>query len=303
MISKKENKDGKIAGIIGSILVHLLLLLALLFWGLEAFIPDTGEEGLTVNYGTSDMGDGMFEPAPQEAIEDQLEPAPQPEPVPATPPITEAPTAPSQSDLQTQDIEESLEMKEAREKAEKEKELERKRQEELRKQQEAEAKRIAEEKRKAEEAKKKAQEEAAKKAQSAGKVFGSGGTGTDTSSKGEGVTGNQGNQGNPLGDANSTNRNGGGTGDGHSYNLTGRSIIGKIPEPSYNKNIEGVIVVSIEVNAAGTVINAKAGAAGTTISDATLRNQAVAAAYKAKFNNISSNTTQSGTITYRYKLN
>ena len=307
MKSKKENKDSKIAGFVGSLLVHLLLLLVLFFTGIIAYIPET-EEGLTVNYGTSDTGDGLFEPAPQKDIEDQLEPEPAPTVTP-TPPAVNTPT-PSQSDLQTQDIEESLEVQAAREQAEKEKELERQRQEELRKQQEAEAKRIAvekriaEEKRKAEEAKKKAQEEAKKKASSAGQnAFASKDKGTNTSSTSEGNTGGSGNQGNPLGDAASTNRNGGGTGNGHSYNLNGRSISGKIPEPAYTRNEEGVIVVTIEVNAAGTVISAKAGAAGTTIGDATLRRDAETAAKKAKFNSISGSTIQTGTITYRYKLN
>ena len=143
-------------------------------------------------------------------------------------------------------------------------------------------KRIAEEKRKAEEAKKKAQEEAAKKAQSAGNVFGSG----DTSS---------GNAGKVFGS--------GGIGTGNSYNMNGRSIVGRIAEPAYTRNVEGVIVVFIEVNAAGTVISAYAGAAGTTIGDITMRRDAEIAAKKTKFNRISGNAIQTGTITYRYKLN
>jgi hypothetical protein len=73
MKSNNKNKDSKIAGFIGSVLVHLLLLLVLLFTGLVTVIPET-EEGLTVNYGTSDMGDGLFEPAPQKEIEEQLVP-------------------------------------------------------------------------------------------------------------------------------------------------------------------------------------------------------------------------------------
>jgi TonB family protein len=306
MKPNKKNKDSQITGFIGSLLVHLLLFLVLIFTGIITTVPEE-EEGLTVNYGTSDGGKGFFEPAPQKDIEDQLVPETKPV-TPAAPPVVNTPT-PSQPDLATQDIEESLEMKAEREKAEKEKELERQRQEELRKQQEAEAKRlaeekrIAEEKRKAEEAKKKAQEEAKKKAQSAGKVFGSGGKGTNTSSTGEGTTGTAGNQGNPLGSAESTNRNGGGTGNGHSYNLNGRSIKGTLPSPAYSKNEEGVIVVTIEVNAAGVVISARAGAAGTTIGDATMRRDAEQAALKAKFNGISGNTIQTGTITYRYKLN
>ena len=143
-------------------------------------------------------------------------------------------------------------------------------------------KRIAEEKCKAEEAKKKAQEEAAKKAQSAGNVLGSGNT-------------SAGNAGKVFGS--------GGIGTGNSYNMNGRSIVGRIPEPAYTRNVEGVIVVSIEVNAAGTVISAHAGTAGTTIGDITMRRDAEVAAKKAKFNSISGNAIQTGTITYRYKLN
>ncbi len=270
MKSNKQNKDSKIAGFIGSVIVHLLLLLVLFFTGIITTIPDT-EEGLTVNYGTSDMGDGLFEPAPQKEIEDQL--VPPSEPVqPTTPPAVETPT-PSQPDLQTQDIEESLEMKAAREKAEKEKELERQRQEEERKKQEAEAKRIAEEKRIDEEKRKKA-------AAAAKNAFGSGGKGTNTSSTGEGSTGSVGNQGNPFGSAESTNREGGGTGDGISHNLKGRSILGTPQQPSYNPE-EGVIVVEIEVNADGKVISAKAVGKGTTIGDAAMRKAAEEAARKA----------------------
>lgn len=142
-------------------------------------------------------------------------------------------------------------------------------------------KRIAEEKRKAEEAKKKAQEEAAMKAQSAGNVLGSGNT-------------SAGNAGKVFGS--------GGIGTGNSYYMNGRSIVGRIPEPAYTRNEEGVIVVTIEVNAAGTVIYAKAGSAGTTIGDATMRRDAETAAKRAKFNRISGNVIQTGTITYRYKL-
>lgn len=72
MSKKKKDNDSKIAGTIGTIVVHALLLLVLIFTGISTIIPDT-EEGLSVNYGTNmDLGDGLFEPAPQSAIEDQL---------------------------------------------------------------------------------------------------------------------------------------------------------------------------------------------------------------------------------------
>lgn len=281
----RKDKDSKFAGIIGTIAVHALLLLAILFYGMEIRLPQE-EEGLTVNYGTSDIGEGLFEPAPQSAIEDQLEDIPDA----TNPPLIN--NSSSKSELQTQNIEESLEVKEAKKKIEEAKKQELERQRLL-----TEQKRQEEEKRKIEEAKR------AKATSAAKSAFGKGGKGTDTNATGEGITGGNGNQGNPFGDVNSKNRVGGGTGSGHSYNLNGRSLSGKIPEPKYNKNEEGIIVVSIEVDPSGKVISAKSGAIGTTIGDASMRKEAEIAAMRATFNGISGSIVQSGTITYRYKLN
>lgn len=303
MSNKKKDNDSKIAGTIGTIVVHALLLLLLLFTGITTIIPDT-EEGLSVNYGTDmNLGDGLFEPAPQSAIEDQLVEEPKVEPVvPTTPPTVSEPNI-VEEELETQDIEESLAVKQAREEAEKKRKEEEKRLAEEKRKAEEEAKRIAEEKRKAEE-KKKAEE--AKKQQIANALkgaFSTAGQGTNTSSSSQGDNGTASNKGNPFGDATSNSYTGGGSGNGHSYSLNGRSLSGGLPTPQYNKNEEGVIVVSIEVDASGNVVSAKAGALGTTIIDASLRKEAEKAAMKAKFNAIGGTTLQSGTITYRYKLN
>lgn len=303
MKNNKKDNDSKIAGTIGTIVVHALLLLLLLFTGITTIIPDT-EEGLSVNYGTDmNLGDGLFEPAPQSAIEDQLVEEPKVEPVtPTTPPTVSEPDI-VEEELETQDIEESLAVKQAREEAEKKRKEEEKRLAEEKRKQEEEAKRIAEEKRKAEE-KKKAEE--AKKQQIANALkgaFSTAGQGTNTSSSSQGDNGTAGNKGNPFGDATSNSYTGGGTGNGHSYSLNGRSLSGGLPTPQYNRNEEGVIVVSIEVDASGKVVSAKAGALGTTIIDASLRKEAEKAAMKAKFNASKGAALQSGTITYRYKLN
>ena len=298
MKNKKKDNDSKIAGTIGTIVVHALLLLLLLFTGILPNIPET-EAGLTVNYGTDmDMGEGLYEPAPQSAIEDQLVEEPKVEPVAPAP----APSEPDivEEELETQDFEESIEVKKAREEAEKKRKEEEKRLAEEKRKAEEEAKRIAEEKRRAEE-KKKAEE--AKKQQIANQMKGAFGAGSNTSSTSQGNSGTTGNKGDLSGSANSNSYEGGGSGDGHSYNLGGRSLQGGLPTPQYNKNEEGVIVVSIEVNPAGVVVSAKAGALGTTIIDASLRKEAERAAMRAKFNAIGGTTIQSGTITYRYKLN
>ena len=314
MKNKKKDNDSKIAGTIGTIVVHALLLLLLLFTGIIPNIPET-EAGLTVNYGTDmDMGEGLYEPAPQSAIEDQLVEEPKVEPVAPAPTTTPSEPDIVEEELETQDIEESIEVKKAREEAEKKRKEEEKRLAEEKRKAEEEAKRIAEEKRKAEEEakriaeeKRKAEEkkkaEEAKKQQIANQLKGAFGAGSNTSSTSQGNSGTAGNKGDLSGSANSNAYQGGGSGNGHSYSLGGRSLQGGLPTPQYNRNEEGVIVVSIEVNPAGTVVSAKAGALGTTIIDASLRKEAERAAMKAKFNAIGGTTIQSGTITYRYKLN
>ena len=111
MSKKKKDNDSKIAGTIGTIVVHALLLLVLIFTGISTIIPDT-EEGLSVNYGTNmDLGDGLFEPAPQSAIEDQLVEEPKVEPVqPTSPPPAPAEPDIVEEEMETQDIEETDEV-------------------------------------------------------------------------------------------------------------------------------------------------------------------------------------------------
>lgn len=86
--------------------------------------------------------------------------------------------------------------------------------------------------------------------------------------------------------------------------LQGRSVMGSLPLP-VKDNIQksGTVVVRIYVNREGNVINAIAGETGTTVTDKTLWDNAVAAAKKAKFN-VSRNApeSQEGTITYVFKL-
>ncbi len=279
-----EKNDSKIAGAVGTIAVHLLLLLAILFFGLRSVLPQE-EEGLTVNYGNADSGEGLFEPAPISDVAKELEQlTPQEASVPDA-------SAPSLNEQITQDTEESLEVKKQREEA-----------------QRRERERLAEEKRKREEQARlekerlEREEKIKKAASTAQNAFsGTAGKGTDTGAKSQGIAGGTGNQGKTDGVADSKNYSGGGSGNS-SYSLNGRSISGTIPKPAYQQNIEGIIVVTIEVDASGKVLSAKSGARGTTIGDATLRKAAEQAALKAKFNKIGGTAVQTGTITYKYSL-
>ncbi len=85
--------------------------------------------------------------------------------------------------------------------------------------------------------------------------------------------------------------------------LAGRSVMGSLPEPEYNVNKAGRVVVRISVDQYGSVISATPGATGTTVQDRTLWEAARKAALKAKFNlSSSAPPVQEGTITYIFKL-
>lgn len=57
-----EHKDG----LIGSAVTHGLLLIFLFYFGITTSMPTPPEEGILVNFGDSETGFGMEEPAPGE---------------------------------------------------------------------------------------------------------------------------------------------------------------------------------------------------------------------------------------------
>lgn len=117
-----------------------------------------------------------------------------------------------------------------------------------------------------------------------GNTFGSG-TGT-----GSGQTTGPETAGNPVGSGNQ---------HGNSWSLSGRDLLGDMPRPNYNQNIEGQITVEIRVDASGNVTSARV-IPKTTISDQTLRNAAEKAAYKTKFSSGSGIST--GKIIYNFRF-
>ena len=74
----KEKNRAK--GIIGTIVFHVAILLALIFFGLSTPLPLPGEEGVEVNLGSSDQGMGFVqEEEPAERIKETRPPPPPPE--------------------------------------------------------------------------------------------------------------------------------------------------------------------------------------------------------------------------------
>ncbi len=85
--------------------------------------------------------------------------------------------------------------------------------------------------------------------------------------------------------------------------VKGRNVVGSLPRPTYNSQLEGIVVVQVKVDQYGNVTEAIPGAEGTTVTDKTLWNAARIAATKAHFNmDANAPAVQSGTITYIFKL-
>jgi len=310
-------------GLIGTILVHGLVLIILILFGFFTPLPLPGEEGILVNFGNAEQGFGEEEPAPAQQEMQSPPVAEETEAVQSPPPAAPPPTpSKAKEEVMTQDYEktaaiESAAKEEARKKQE---ELDRQKklaeqkqlQEQREKERQAEiARQQREKERQAEIARQQREAEAKKIAEinsRASNAFGAAGAGaTDSKSTSQGVTFPGGNQGNPDGSPASSNdgegANGSGSsGRGPSFSLSGRSAL-SLPKPAYPGNEEGVVVVAVTVDKYGKVTNAEAGVQGTSTSNTALIQAAKEAALKARFNaDPTAAAFQKGTITYRFVL-
>lgn len=85
--------------------------------------------------------------------------------------------------------------------------------------------------------------------------------------------------------------------------LIGRKVLGTLPKPSYTVGQAGKVVVAIQVDQYGKVLEAVPGIEGTTVTDRTLWEAAKKAALEARFNMSSdAPAVQKGTITYIFNL-
>jgi colicin import membrane protein len=307
-MTDKSKKD-KRAGVIGSTIFHAVILILLLILGLSS-IPQE-EEGILVDFGDSDTGWGASEPMRNNPTGERNTPPPvsQPEPV-SPPPATTEET--SEEAVNTQDFEEAPTISEE-EKAEQEAE---KRREEEERQRQAEIQRqerIEEERQRQEELERQRQleeerrqrEEQERQAQEARSNVSNAFSKSDGNSSSQGEAGGSGNQGALGGEAGIGNYNGTGKGDsGTGFDLSGRTLSGTLPEPEYDSQEYGIVVVEISVDRNGNVVSAQPILKGSTTQDSYLRKMAVQAALKANFNSDGDAPAyQKGTITYHFNLN
>ncbi|MBA7515786.1 hypothetical protein ES705_07829 [subsurface metagenome] len=286
-------------GIAGTLIFHLGLVILFIFSGLITPLPLPEEEGILINFGTSNEGEGFIEPSATlqtQAVEQQ-------KPIPSETTIQSGKT---EKEILTQDIEEApaIESKALEEEREKEEELERQRLEKIererleeierQRQEELERQRIIEEQKRIQEITDRTRNALSNNRNNA-----------DNAATGEGKTTGQGNQGSETGSVNSDNHSSGisGLGDkGISYSLAGRTPQ-SLPKPEYNYQAEGIVVVEVTVNRNGNVTKATAGVKGSTTLDNNLLKAAQKAALAAKFDRKPNAAAfQKGTITYHFLL-
>ena len=282
----KERKQG----LIFSALTHLLLAILIIFVTFRVKIPEPVEEGLLVNFGFDETGEGLFEPAP--------------EPVSPPPPPESAGEQGGEEALLTQDFEEAVEVEKKEPSPEEIRKQAEARAAEIRRQLEAEAERKRIEQEEAEKRKKEEEQRRIdqQNARARGAFSNAGNVGT--SGQSQGVAGGQGNQGVQSGTPDAPNYGpGGGQGtEGISFDLGGRKAQSLI-KPPYDLQKEGVVVVAITVDRSGRVTDATPGIKGSTTLEGDLLKLAKEAALKTRFE--SSNDApiiQKGTITYVFRL-
>jgi outer membrane biosynthesis protein TonB len=261
-------------------LVMSLLVVSLFFFGMTYLDPPE-EFGIALNFGTSEVGMGNIQPtkplsaAPQETVKEPQE-AVKEQVTQKAPEVAE--------EVLTQNTEDAIVIKKQLEAKQKADEVARKE----RAQKEAIAKQQAEE---------------LEKRKKLDALIGGVSNGNGTATGGQGDDNTAGDKGKITGDPNANGYYGnGGSGGGGDYQLGNRKPISR-PKPNYICDEEGLIVVSIEVNVYGKVINATPGIKGSTNTAACLLSQAKEAALKTTWQpDSNAPSKQIGIIKYRFSL-
>ena len=275
-----DNRKHTKVGLIGTLLLHGVILLILWLAFIRAAVPQE-ESGVPVMLGTELLakGGGQYNMT-------EVKVRPVSKPIPAQPKTNPSPVG---EKIISQDLEETVAIETKKEKPKKE---------EIAPEQPVDTpeEQPVEQPKEKTEAELKAEAEKAAAEAAAKSMAGAFGKGNAMKDKGEADAG-EGVQGSVEGSM-EVGQHVGTDGIGN-FNLGGRSLVGKLPHPEYKVQDQGVVVVSIDVSPEGRVIRASVKRASVGI---VLRNAALDAARKARFNAVNGVDNQSGTITYYFKL-
>ncbi len=267
LTTKHEKKSFTI-----TVTIHVLLILLLLFLGLKYLDPPP-ENGIAINFGTSDVGSGEVQPS------ERVKAAPQP----TTSPQVAQPKAVVEQVVTQETVDAPvIQKKEEKKPVIQEKPVEPKKVEPA----------------------KKPDPTPEKATTDALSSILNGPRSEGTASGGEGNDRSAGDKGSPDGDPSASSYYGNGQGldgDGN-YRLGGRRALNK-ERIIQDCNESGIVVVQIEVNQNGQVTKATPGVKGTTNAAACLLDPARRAAMATKFNSDpKAPSKQVGTIVYNFKL-
>ncbi len=256
-----------------TVVLHVLLILLLLFFGFTYLDPPP-ENGIAINFGTSDVGSGVEQPIEKIKTSPQ-----QTSPPPVTPVETNI-----KEEVVTQDVVEAPV-------------IEKKKEEKV-------VQKVEEPVKKKEEPVKKPDPKPSKSTTDALSSILNGPVSDGQARGGEGNDDAAGDKGSPDGDPNAKSYYGTGMGldgDGN-YRLGGRKALNK-EKFVQDCNESGIVVVQIEVNRNGTVTRAIPGVKGTTNNATCLTDPAKRAALATRFNSDpDAPVKQVGTIIYNFKL-
>ncbi len=251
-------------GILGTFIIHNIIVLILLFTYITLSKPSPFEGGILINFGDVESAGGINEPA----LNNQTS-------VAASAP---AQTAETEEGLMTQDFEEAPSVKKS---------------ETVKK---PDKKTVSQPV--------KTTTTAVTKTPVVNKkaLYSSKGQSTTESGTSEGIYKGTGNMGEADGSPESDNYGKGLGGGGAVASLNGRNPL-HLQKPEFNIQREGIVVVEIAVDRSGRVISATPGVKGSTLVDNTLYAAAKKAALESKFNlKEDAAERQVGTITYHFKL-
>jgi TonB family protein len=268
---EKEHKRKSIMITAG---IHALLLILLILLKMIPPVPPPEEEGIFINFGTSDYGTGNVQPTEVTTDNTTTE---------SNAPRNEQPreqtAAKENQPFKTQDVEDAPRITKEKAKKEIKKDIPK----------------PAEQPKKVEEPK--PDPNALYKGKKNQPNRGSSGS--------EGTTGNPGDQGSPDGDPNAASHTGSGKGsDGLRFDLAGRGWRVK-PTIDDKSQETGRVVINIKVDKEGNVISATGPGKGSTTQSLNLYQKAREAALKAKFSpclKIDCAEEQSGTITFIFTV-